>query len=194
MAVITRYIQQLLKHDLRYAPFTFVGSEKFISEEIEIQTSNGNILSRIGGIIDRLDQKDNILRIVDYKTGGKPDTPPSIQSLFVPNKKRSNYVFQTFLYAGIVCRKLQKENKNLKVAPSLLFIHQAASEEYSPVICLKESRKELIPIEDFALYENTFRQELTTLLEAIFNPDIPFTQTDIQDKCSYCNFKTLCNK
>lgn len=194
MAVITRYIQQLLKHDLRYAPFTFVGSEKFISEEIEIQISNGNILSRIGGIIDRLDQKDNILRIVDYKTGGKPDTPPSIQSLFVPNKKRSNYVFQTFLYAGIVCRKLQKENKNLKVAPSLLFIHQAASEEYSPVICLKESRKELIPIEDFAFYENTFRQELTTLLEAIFNPDIPFTQTDIQDKCSYCNFKTLCNK
>ena len=44
-------------------------------EDVEIQTPKGVIRSRMGGIIDRMDSKDNVLRIVDYKTGGKADTP-----------------------------------------------------------------------------------------------------------------------
>jgi len=32
------------------------------------------------------------------------------------------------------------------------------------------------------------------LLEDIFNPEIPFTQTEIVEKCTYCNFKTLCKR
>lgn len=103
-AVIVKYIQQLLRNDLRYAPFTFVGSEQRIFENIEICTPTGDIQSRIGGIIDRIDSKGESLRIVDYKTGGDADTPTNVQSLFIPDKKRSNYVFQTFLYASIVCK------------------------------------------------------------------------------------------
>lgn len=103
-AVIVKYIQQLLRNDLRYAPFTFVDSEQRIFENIEICTSTGDIQSRIGGIIDRIDSKGESLRIVDYKTGGDADTPANVQSLFIPDKKRSNYVFQTFLYASIVCK------------------------------------------------------------------------------------------
>ena len=90
-------------------PFTFIGSEQRIFENIEICTSTGDIQSRIGGIIDRIDSKGESLRIVDYKTGGDADTPANVQSLFIPDKKRSNYVFQTFLYASIVCKKLREK-------------------------------------------------------------------------------------
>ena len=76
-AVISRYLKQLLENDLRYTPFTFVGSEQPVQEDIEIKTPKGIIKSRIGGIIDRLDSKDGTLRIVDYKTGGDADTPPT---------------------------------------------------------------------------------------------------------------------
>ncbi len=93
-AVIARYLKQLLQNDLRYAPFTFIASEMEVDEPIDIQTPKGVIKSRIGGIIDRMDSKDGTLRIVDYKTGGDADTPPHVESLFIPDKKRSNYVFQ----------------------------------------------------------------------------------------------------
>lgn len=193
-AVIVKYIQQLLRNDLRYAPFTFVGSEQRIFENIEICTSTGDIQSRIGGIIDRIDSKGESLRIVDYKTGGDADTPANVQSLFIPDKKRSNYVFQTFLYASIVCKKLREKNDNRLVAPALLYIHRAASEKYSPVIQMGEPRKPKEPVDNFAQYEGDFRENLKTLLEDIFNPDISFTQTEIEDKCAYCDFRALCKK
>lgn len=193
-AVIVKYIQQLLRNDLRYAPFTFVGSEQRIFENIEICTSTGDIQSRIGGIIDRIDSKGESLRIVDYKTGGDADTPANVQSLFIPDKKRSNYVFQTFLYASIVCKKLREKNDSRLVAPALLYIHRAASENYSPVIQMGEPRKPKEPVDNFAQYEGDFRENLKTLLKDIFNPDISFTQTEIEDKCAYCDFKALCKK
>lgn len=193
-AVIVKYIQQLLRNDLRYAPFTFVGSEQRIFENIEICTPTGDIQSRIGGIIDRIDSKGESLRIVDYKTGGDADTPANVQSLFIPDKKRSNYVFQTFLYASIVCKKLREKNDSRLVAPALLYIHRAASENYSPVIQMGEPRKPKEPVDNFAQYEGDFRENLKTLLEDIFNPDVSFTQTEIEDKCAYCDFKALCKK
>lgn len=193
-AVIVKYIQQLLRNDLRYAPFTFVGSEQRIFENIEIYTPTGDIQSRIGGIIDRIDAKGESLRIVDYKTGGDADTPANVQALFIPDKKRSNYVFQTFLYASIVCKKLREKNDSRLVAPALLYIHRAASENYSPVIQMGEPRKPKEPVDNFAQYEGDFRENLKTLLEDIFNPDISFTQTEIEDKCAYCDFKALCKK
>lgn len=193
-AVIVKYIQQLLRNDLRYAPFTFVGSEQRIFENIEICTPTGDIQSRIGGIIDRIDSKGESLRIVDYKTGGDADTPANVQSLFIPDKKRSNYVFQTFLYASIVCKKLREKNDSRLVSPALLYIHRAASENYSPVIQMGEPRKPKEPVDNFAQYEGDFRENLKTLLEDIFNPDISFTQTEIEDKCAYCDFRALCKK
>ena len=189
-AVIARYLKQLLQNDLRYAPFTFIASEMEVDEPIDIQTPKGVIKSRIGGIIDRMDSKDGTLRIVDYKTGGDADTPPHVESLFIPDKKRSNYVFQTFLYAAIMCRK----QPTMKIAPALLYIHRAATETYSPVIQMGESRKPKEAVEDFSKYEKEYRERLQRLLEEIFNPEKSFAQTEIIEKCTYCDFKALCKR
>ena len=189
-AVIARYLKQLLQNDLRYAPFTFIASEMEVDEPIDIQTPKGVIKSRIGGIIDRMDSKAGTLRIVDYKTGGDADTPPHVESLFIPDKKRSNYVFQTFLYAAIMCRK----QPTMKIAPALLYIHRAATETYSPVIQMGEPRKPKEAVEDFSKYEKEYRERLQGLLEEIFNPEKSFTQTEIIEKCTYCDFKALCKR
>lgn len=189
-AVIARYLKQLLQNDLRYAPFTFIASEMEVDEPIDIQTPKGVIKSHIGGIIDRMDSKDGTLRIVDYKTGGDADTPPHVESLFIPDKKRSNYVFQTFLYAAIMCRK----QPTMKIAPALLYIHRAATETYSPVIQMGEPRKPKEAVEDFSKYEKEYRERLQGLLEEIFNPEKSFTQTEIIEKCTYCDFKALCKR
>ena len=192
-AVILRYIKQLLRRDAKYAPFTFAASEHPVYEELEMPAAGVTLQTRIGGIIDRIDIKGDILRIVDYKTGGSADTPPDVESLFTPDKKRSNYVFQTFLYAAIVCRKLRENHDTRRVAPSLLYIHQAASENYTPVIRMG-GRGKAEEVYDFARHEATFREYLNRLITEIFSPETAFEQTTITDKCIFCDFKELCKR
>lgn len=187
--VITSYLRQLLRNDLQYAPFFMEGMEKKVTEIIEIETSQGKLALNIGGTIDRIDSKDDTLRIVDYKTGGSPKTPENIKQLFTPADGRPNYIFQTFLYASIMCRK-----QSLKVAPSLLYIHRAASETYSPVIEMGEARQPKMPVNNFAFYEDEFRERLQTLLQEIYNPEEAFTQTEDTKKCEFCDFRELCRR
>lgn len=188
-SVIICYLKQLLKNDLNYAPFSMEGMEIPIEENVEIHTPQGIIKTKLGGIIDRIDSKENILRIVDYKTGGSPKIPSDMESLFTPSDSRPSYVFQTFLYAAIVSRK-----ENRAVAPSLLYIHRAASETYSPVIEIGPPRQSKIKITDFRKYENEFRERLRKLLEEIFDSNGTFNQTTVTKICEYCDFKELCKR
>ena len=187
--VIVSYLKQLLRNDLQYTPFEMVAMEKKVSEKITIQTALGPLTLRLGGTIDRMDAKEGTLRIVDYKTGGSPKIPANIEQLFTPSETRPNYIFQTFLYAAIMSRK-----QPLMVAPALLYIHRAASESYSPVIEMGEPRKPKIPVNNFAFFEDEFRERLQTLLEEIFSEEEPFTQTEDTKKCSYCDFKAICKR
>ena len=187
--VITSYLRQLLRNDLQYAPFSMEGMEEPVNEIMEIETPQGKLTLNIGGTIDRMDSKGDTLRIVDYKTGGTPKTPENIGQLFTPAEGRPNYIFQTFLYASIMCNR-----QPLKVAPSLLYIHRAASETYSPVIEMGEPRQPKIPVNNFAFYEDEFRERLQNLLQEIYNPEEPFTQTEDTKKCEFCDFRDLCKR
>ena len=186
--VIGFYLKQLFRNDLQYAPFTMEGMEHKVRDTIEVDTPQGRLPIQIGGTIDRMDSKGDILRIVDYKTGGTPKTPENIKQLFTPAEGRPNYIFQTFLYAAILCHKQHR-----RVAPSLLYIHRAASETYSPVIEMG-MRQNKAPVNDFSLKENEFWKELHALLHELFDPQVPFTQTEQSKQCEYCDFKRLCKR
>lgn len=189
--VIATYARQLLRNDLNYAPFEMVAMEKPVCGSMDINTSTGVVRINIGGIIDRIDKKGDTLRIVDYKTGGSPKTPANVEELFTPSEGRPGYVFQTFLYAAIMA-KTQPEN--LKIAPALLYIHRASSEDYSPVIEMGEARKPKIPVDDFACFAQEFKEHLQELLEEVFNTDVPFTQTEHRKLCSFCDYKSICRR
>ena len=187
--VIVSYLRQLLEKDLYHAPFRMVAMELPVHEDFTLSTPTGTHTVRIGGIIDRLDSKDGTLRIVDYKTGGEPSVASSIEMLFTPAERRPNYVLQTFLYAAIMTHR-----QPLPVAPALLYIHKAASADYSPVIRIGEPYKEKKEVTDFREYDEEFRARLRELLEEIFHPSVPFTQTDFDTHCAYCDFKDLCRR
>ncbi len=186
--VIASYIHQLLRNDKYNTPFFMEGMEYKAKEELDVATASGNIKLLVGGTIDRIDRKDDTLRIVDYKTGGSPKNPESIEKLFSRDKDRANYIFQTFLYAYIMSRK-----QSLKVAPALLYIHRAASESYSPVIEIGKG-KDKMPVYNFSFYEDRFKELLDELLQEIFNPEVPFDQTEELEKCTYCDFKVICKR
>ena len=188
-SVILSYLQQLIRHDSRYAPFEMEAMEHPVRHDVAFQTASGIVRTRIGGVIDRLDLKDGLLRIVDYKTGGYPKAFSELEDLFTPSDDRPNYIFQTFLYAYA----MQQEQPH-RIAPSLLYIHRAASDSYSPVICQKKGREKEVPVDDFSRYGEAFGSLLSQLLSDIFDAAKPFVQADSTKRCAYCDYRDLCRR
>jgi len=71
----------------------------------------------------------------------------------------------------------------------LLYMQDAGKEDYSAVI---QYEKE--DISDFHRIYPLFEEVLIRKLSELFDKDIPFCQTAALTKCSYCDFKELCNR
>ena len=129
--VITQYLIQILKMDADlYAPFKYEASESKEYEhpvQVDDPLNKGSMYTvRLKGIIDRMDSKDGILRIVDYKTGKDKGTPKSISDLFPPTKykNRNSQAFQILYYAYIMSH--QAKYSAHKLAPVLLFTRSSS--------------------------------------------------------------------
>jgi hypothetical protein len=132
------------------------------------------------------------MRIIDYKTGKEKGNATTLETLFVSAKDRPYHAFQAFLYACIMSGKLQEKGRNMKIQPALYYIQKSADESYEPTITVGGKGNE---VNDFAeQYEKEFRERLQTLLEEIFNPEVPFKQTEVEDHCKYCDFRQLCRR
>jgi CRISPR/Cas system-associated exonuclease Cas4 (RecB family) len=186
--VIILYLQRLLALDSQHAPFTMEGMEQQVEELFQVEVNGTLVPVCIGGTIDRMDAKDGVLRIIDYKTGGRPGPVESIETLFTPSDKRPGYIFQTFLYASLMTHA-----QSLPVMPTLLYIHCSAHDDYSPAI-LMGGRNEKEEVRDFTPHDAEFRARLQQLLQEIYQPELPFQQTECESHCAFCDYRELCKK
>jgi CRISPR/Cas system-associated exonuclease Cas4 (RecB family) len=191
--VIKNYVQSVLKRDEFYAPFYIVSKEddKYFAE-IDIDLKENPFKIGISGIIDRVDLKDGIYRIVDYKTGKVQNTFNGINSLFDKEKKdRSKHVLQILIYTVIF--RNRNLHKNIKIKPALFYVRTMNTPEYSETVKLKENRQTVeINEENINIFEEQLISEIKLLIEEIFNEDIPFTQTNNKETCNYCSYKEIC--
>ena len=182
--VICKMLRRLIEFDKKRAPFKVIGLEWRDYHLFTLEDSNTKL--KIGGIVDRLEEKDGKITILDYKTGSSSKPYKNIEELFIENEKRASHVFQTFVYASVMIRQ---QKFGLPIVPALLYIQEAGKENYSPVI---EYNKE--PIEDFNTYNIEFEELFIKKISDLFNPDIPFQQTTLISNCAYCEFRELCNR
>ena len=181
--VIIKYVRQLLECDRRLAPFHILGLEKPVNITLNNQY--------IAGIIDRLDSITDPetglerIRVVDYKTGSRQmKAMPDVAAIFSQEaiKDHSDYFLQTLLYAYIVRNKTPQ-----MVAPCLLFIQHAGSEDYDPTLKIGKDA-----IKDIADYSEEFIMLLRQQLDDIFNAQMAFVPTDDQHRCETCPYASLC--
>ncbi|MDR2384921.1 MAG: PD-(D/E)XK nuclease family protein [Tannerella sp.] len=187
---IRKYVNKILEYDRSLTPFQYLASEKLIYVPLEI--SGGRKL-KIKGFIDRIDSKDGILRIVDYKSGRvSPLTFDSMEDLFDINAKdRKKAIMQVFLYAWAY---LLSEETGFRIQPSVYYIRNLfVKGDFDPAIRQTVNKKKLA-IDDFSLYSNVFEDALRTTVNEIFDVEKPFTQTPNIKNCQYCPFKDFCGK
>ena len=212
--VIIEYITKLLKIDQQLCPFSILAMEEEakVYTQLSFTIPSGGALKggalvssaptkqynlTIGGIIDRLDVVTDKqtgkrrIRVVDYKTGNKPSSAiKSIEEVFDPKNiasKHSNYFLQAILYSLIVSRSKEWNAANDAVSPALLFIKQAATNDYDPTLCIDKH-----PISDVTVYEEEFLTKLKETVADMYSPDAAFTPTDDRKKCELCPYRMLC--
>ena len=168
-------------------PFTLIKVENQDSK-IKIQGIN------LGGKIDRIDERNGIVRIVDYKTGNckvdklKDKLDCTIESLFYSeNKKLQKEAFQILLYAYI----LKKIEPSKTYQPNLFFLQTINDPENRTT--LKYNKKDVFTFDD--TLKEDFEKALNEKLAELLDTKGTFEQTEnIQNTCCYCDFKEFCGR
>lgn len=186
--VIVSYLMNQLTADAELCPMTILGVEIERYLDIEVPSAR-RFTTRIGGIIDRYDRittpTGSLLRIVDYKTSTRPHKANSLEDLFdKSNAHRPYHILQAFYYSDVV-----SATEHEPISPALAYIKQTSAGS-SPAI--KIGKEE---ITDFASQvKDEYHEMLVSTIAEIFNPDVPFSQTDNVHHCEFCDFRTFCGR
>lgn len=189
--VVEMYLRSLLEHDRKLGTFRIVGTERSASMRLALPKSSAIDSVEIGGVIDRIDivehEAGKLLRIVDYKTGGKVESAKSIEEVFeIRGGKQKHYMLQTFIYSQMMTEAERLPAHPL--APALFFVNHARQKDYSPYI---EVAKQ--PILDFEHELPEFKEKLSALVAEIFDPSTDFTPIeDEPNVCKTCKYFSLC--
>ncbi|WP_373496319.1 PD-(D/E)XK nuclease family protein [Aquiflexum sp.] len=191
--VLQKYIQKLLEIDEESAPFQIISMEKAHQAKFQIDTVNGKIEVGLEGFIDRVDEQLGTIRLIDYKSGGDKKTFVSIESLFDRKDKNRNKAAMQTMYYGLLYQATHPENsKPLK--PTLFNFKEIFQDDFNPYLQQKEPRAQPVEIENYREYALLYEYGLKGLLEDMFDPKIPFTQTEDRDKCRYCAYMEICGR
>lgn len=191
--VLKKYIVRLLEIDEDAAPFTILSMEFAHEATFEIDTTTGPIKLGLRGLIDRVDQQGQIVRLIDYKSGGDKKNFSNVESLFDrENKQRNKAAMQTMFY-GLLYQSMFPSN-TMALKPALFNFKEIFQDDFNPYLQEKSGRSSAIEVNDYRDYQNGYENGLKNLLEEMYHPEVPFDQTDDLEKCKYCAYKEICGR
>ncbi|MFB6340891.1 PD-(D/E)XK nuclease family protein [Saccharicrinis sp. FJH62] len=192
--VLIKYTTKLLEYDMNSCPFKYIEGEKQVQHSL-VLTDGSRV--NLFGKIDRVDEKDGISRIIDYKSGTiNVNTKNQIilkdlDALFDREKALNpdqKAIFQTLFYAMLY----STENGNTsEIHPGIIPIRKLFGKSaLSPQIFTSNG--------DVISYDSDVKDQyeagLKATIERIFDPELSFAQTDDLKNCEYCDFKNICGR
>ena len=187
LSVVKKYVKKVFEFDKTLCPFRVISMEKTYRMPVTISAFNHPTVVYVEGDIDRVDRVAQGTRVIDYKTGTDKTDLKDLPSIFDSNnKQRNKAAFQTLLY----CMMYEHENPGTDpILPGIYSTKLLFTPNYSYLLkCNKE------PIHRFKPYEPEFQDLLVQLLEKLFSPEVPFTQTELSEKCRSCSYNAICKR
>jgi hypothetical protein len=195
--IMTDFIEQILKKEKEFiienGPFQFVAAEESIIEQWQI-TPKHKVNFRLD--IDRHDiLNSGVHRFVDYKTGKDDPHISSIRTLFSPNDSFSNDAcLQLLIYSAAYSDIKQAK---FDIQPSIYQLRSAFTDNGAfkkDALTLSTNNLPVVWTNtgEAPAWQEEFRESFEAMIDEIFNPDVPFSQTDFIENCRYCKFVQMC--
>jgi hypothetical protein len=160
---------------------------------------------RMRGIIDRVDWKNGVFRVLDYKTGLDNKKFKSVEELFDRSAmQRNKAAFQALFYSwlfqqqggitNIACQEGASGGRGT-VIPGLLNTRQIFEGNFDARFFLQEpGNRSHIPLENMTSYQKVWEEGLREILTALLDPALPFSQTINEASCLACNYNGICQR
>ena len=182
--IVKRFAQRIIEMDKEYSPFVMEALEQEgLSYEMKLDNAKAFVI--LSGKIDRVDRKDDVVRVIDYKTGRDRLDFESVTSLFSREGKRNKAAFQTMLYALLY--KTNHRSSGLRIVPGLINRMNLFDRNFQ--FGLKVGKMYVDNVEPLI---PEFEQHLKLLLEELFDPNVPFDQTTNIETCRFCPYQDIC--
>lgn len=192
LADIMKYsIKNLFKNEQKFTPIRFISAENRLTGKYKISE---DLSINIKLIVDRIDKvfvddKEH-LRIVDYKTGKDITSISSFDEIFDNSIAKNNgAILQMFIYCNFYSALTEYDGA---IQPILYKLRTLNTTGIEPLTIGYERKKQKIL--DYRDFNDDFILHFHKCIEDMFNPEIPFRQTQNDDYCQYCNFKNICGK
>ena len=182
-------IRNFLIQDKEYSrQIEDVLTEQDLESYFVMQANGKQIKIRLHGQADRIDRKNGVLRVIDYKTGSMNET------LKIDEFGKNNELFEKMFTTT-------KSGKAFQLLCYALLFAENHPEEQSilPVIAALKTKKIFFELKTKNGYVNReiigeFKQELIKLFTEILDPAIAFNATEDESSCKYCEYARICGK
>lgn len=188
--VMLQYVEGFLAIDEKYVPFTVEEVEVNMMQPFGIEAEGRPLKLVINGKIDRVDEKNGLYRMVDFKTGNDKTGFSGVELLFERDgRKQNKAALQTLIYSWMF-QKQFPQHKNFE--PALIPLREFNSSKELAGTQLLINRSIPVDVTNINEYLPEVESNLRRLLEEVFDKNVPFDQTTDQKVCSYCDFRTIC--
>lgn len=187
LQVLVTYLSRLIKKDYEYAPFDIVAIEYRVSDTFSL-LHRPSVQVCLGGIVDRIDLKEGILRIVDYKSGGMAKSITKLDALFQTSANRYNHGLQILFYAWLIYR-----NPSLICCPfdtiqtAVLYVNRFTQITGDDLV--KVMDKTCVGFENLM---REFEDNMQICLNTLFSEEFSFLPCNNEQICTYCDYADLC--
>jgi RecB family exonuclease len=153
---------------------------------LTLQINGEPVQVKVSGTADRIDSTADQFRIVDYKSSVSDNDKFGFEGFEILfTEKKFNKAFQLFMYAWLAWKNNLSEAA--KIRTCIVPFRGNKKKEY-----YIEEHKAPIRFSDELLTQ--FEERLVEEIRQIFDPAIPFAQTEDLDKCTFCAYAKICNR
>lgn len=186
LAIVEEYANLILDYDENEAPFEVLALEKKDKVDFKFKANGVEQTIILHGIIDRIDRKNGITRIVDYKTGSDVLRYSNLADVFDTNSNKQNKaLIQTLFYTYV----FERANAIREVEPNLYSIRNMRKEGTFFI-----EGKEKLKLNGAKL--ESIKEEFIGFLEAklaeLFDESQPFVPTENEAGFAFSPYLTLC--